>query len=85
MRLHIDKYIDSAKEKIETGLSKLKTLTHQCGLLCSQLGEDRNLGVDSEEQENELKRFREHEQSLQLVGEHLSKELTHPLKKIKFS
>lgn len=48
MRLHIDKYIESAKEKIETGLAKLKMLTHHSGLLCSQLGEDKNLGVDAE-------------------------------------
>jgi hypothetical protein len=60
MRLHIDKYIETAKEKIESGLGKLRALTHQCGLLCAQLGEDKNLTLEGEEQENELKRFREH-------------------------
>jgi hypothetical protein len=51
MRFQIDKYVESTKEKIETGLLKLKTLTHQCGLLCSQLGEDKNLGLEADEQE----------------------------------
>lgn len=45
MRLQIDKFIESAKEKVEAGLQKLKHITHQCGLLCGELGEDKNLGI----------------------------------------
>lgn len=85
IRLRIDKFIDAAKEKIEGGLAKLRTLTHQTGLLCGQLGEDKNLGVEPEEQEQDLKRFRDHEHSLQLLSETIGKELNHPLKKIRFN
>jgi hypothetical protein len=85
MRLRIDKFIETTKEKIESGLSKLKTLTHQCGILCGQLGEDPLLGLNADDHENELKRFREHEQGLQVAGESIGRELNHPLKKIRFN
>ncbi len=83
MRRNIDKYLITIQEKVELGLSRLRELTLQAGRFCHTLGEDKNLGIDAEEVEGEVRRFKEQERSLQETGIRMEGELGQPLKKIK--
>ena len=79
MRVHIDKYLETAKGKIESGLARLNAVAEEWGSVLDKAQEDPVLGVGEEERVRPVRRMQE--TLAPLVG--VLDEMSQPLKKIK--
>jgi hypothetical protein len=84
MRVHIDKYLEVARDKFQQGLAKLNAVAAEWGAAIDKLQEDPVIAEKDQEPGKEREREQQ-ARGLELapVLASMTEQMSHPLKKIK--
>lgn len=85
VRMHIERYLDGFREKVEGVLHKLKKNTGKVTTLCKSLGEDYVLAVAEEDNERDVKRLRDKEHDIELQEAGVAEGMKNLFKKVKIN